>query len=104
MYGPTETTVWSTTSIVQRSGRPTIGRPIANTTIRLLDAHQQLVPIGVPGELCIGGEGVARGYFKRPDLTAARFVPDPWAAGRRLYRTGDLARYRANGELEFLGR
>ena len=104
MYGPTETTVWSTTTRVVAGAAPTIGRPIANTVIRLLDEHQQLVPIGTTGELCIGGAGVVRGYLDRPELTSERFIPDPWAAGGRLYRTGDLARYRDDGTLEFLGR
>src|SRR5262249_55907460 len=104
MYGPTETTVWSTTATVARSGTPTIGRPIANTTIRILDERGQLVPVGAAGELHIGGAGVTRGYLGRPDLTAERFVADPFAKGARLYRTGDLARYRADGEIEFLGR
>jgi len=107
MYGPTETTVWSTVERVTSAAEPIlIGRPIANTQLYLLDAHRQPVPTGVVGELYIGGEGVARGYLNRPDLTAERFVPDPfsnqpWA---RLYRTGDLARYRADGAVEFLGR
>jgi natural product biosynthesis luciferase-like monooxygenase protein len=103
MYGPTETTVWSTTSRVDASPI-TIGRPIANTVIRILDARGQLAPIGVAGELCIGGEGVVRGYLGRPDLTAERFVDDPVAPGTRIYRTGDLARYRDDGVIEFLGR
>jgi natural product biosynthesis luciferase-like monooxygenase protein len=105
MYGPTETTIWSTTSYVSKKGEPiTIGKPIANTTIRILDTNRQLVPVGAPGELCIGGAGVVRGYLDRPDLTAERFVEDPCASGQRIYRTGDLARYRADGCIEFLGR
>src|SRR6185369_764936 len=104
MYGPTETTVWSTTSDVEPGKAPTIGRPIANTTIRILDPHRALCPIGTPGELHIGGAGVVRGYLGRPDLTAERFVPDPFSPGERLYRTGDLARYRRDGVIEFLGR
>lgn len=104
MYGPTETTIWSTTAPV-RAGEPvTIGRPISNTTIRILDARNQLVPVGVAGELCIGGKGVVRGYLGRPDLTADRFVADPHDATGRLYRTGDLCRYRETGDIEFLGR
>lgn len=104
MYGPTETTIWSTTSPVRANEPITIGRPIANTTIRLLDANGQMVGLGEAGELCIGGEGVVPGYLGRDDLTAERFIDDPYASGERLYRTGDLARYKANGEIEYLGR
>ncbi|MET0287111.1 MAG: MupA/Atu3671 family FMN-dependent luciferase-like monooxygenase, partial [Polyangiales bacterium] len=103
MYGPTETTVWSTTSRIDASPI-TIGRPIANTVIRILDARGSLAPVGVAGELCIGGEGVVRGYLDRPELTAERFVEDPVTPGARISRTGDLARYRDDGVLEFLGR
>ncbi|MEK9504802.1 MupA/Atu3671 family FMN-dependent luciferase-like monooxygenase [Gaopeijia maritima] len=105
MYGPTETTIWSTTHDVDRDGPVPIGRPIANTTIRLLDPQGGLVPPGVPGELCIGGLGVVRGYHARPELTAERFIADPYGApGERIYRTGDLARWDEHGVLEFLGR
>ncbi|MEO8564645.1 MAG: MupA/Atu3671 family FMN-dependent luciferase-like monooxygenase, partial [bacterium] len=104
MYGPTETTVWSTCSDV-RVGEPvSIGRPIANTVVRILDANRRLVPVGATGELYIGGAGVTRGYLHRPDLTDERFVADPYAPQARLYRTGDLARYGPDGTLHFLGR
>ncbi|MBI4587207.1 MAG: amino acid adenylation domain-containing protein [Candidatus Rokubacteria bacterium] len=111
-YGPTEATVTATVYEPPSPGTPDlaselpIGRPIANSTIYLLDAHGQLVPIGVPGELYIGGPGVARGYLNRPELTAEKFVPDPFGgdAGARLFRTGDLARYRPDGNIEYVGR
>ncbi|MFI6785817.1 amino acid adenylation domain-containing protein [Nonomuraea sp. NPDC050383] len=101
MYGPTETTIWSTLTRVT-DGPITIGHPIANTRIHLLDAAMHLVPTGVVGELYIGGAGLARDYLGRPELTAERFVT--WHDGGRLYRTGDLARRRADGSIEFLGR
>ncbi len=104
MYGPTETTIWSTTSRVLAGQPITIGKPIANTTIRILDARNQPTPIGVPGELCIGGAGVVRGYLGRPDLTSERFVADPCDPSAIIYRTGDLARYAPNGDIQFLGR
>ena len=107
MYGPTETTVWSATADIEAPDGPvTIGRPVANTRIYVLDERMQPVAAESAGEIYIGGEGVARGYLRRPALTAERFVPDPFAAaaGGRLYRTGDLGRYRADGQLEFLGR
>lgn len=104
MYGPTETTIWSTTSRVLPGEAITIGRPIANTVIRILDSKGQLCPVGVAGELCIGGAGVARGYLDRPDLTAERFIADPYDRNGVIYRTGDLARYTNNGDIEFLGR
>jgi amino acid adenylation domain-containing protein len=104
LYGPTETTIWSAVSQVG-PGSVSIGRPIANTTIHLLDLGGNAVPVGVPGELLIGGSGLARGYLNRPDLTADRFVPAEWGEdGGRLYRTGDLARRLPDGSLEFLGR
>ncbi|HEX4716141.1 MAG TPA: amino acid adenylation domain-containing protein, partial [Ktedonobacteraceae bacterium] len=106
-YGPTEVTVCATVAACHPgSGRPPIGWPIANTQVYLLDEHLQLVPVGVPGELYIGGAGVARGYLNRPELTAERFIPHPWSTrpGARLYKTGDLARYRSDGTIEFLGR
>ncbi len=106
MYGPTETTVWSTTHSVSRSGDVALGTPIANTRVYVLDTSLRPVPIGVPGELFIGGEGVVRGYLRRPELTAERFIADPFSStpGARLYRTGDLVRWREDGTLEYLGR
>jgi aryl carrier-like protein len=107
MYGPTETTVWSTTHHVgETAGSIPIGRPIANTEIYILDEDLHPVPINVPGELFIGGHGVVRGYLNRPDLSAEKFIPNPFGKrlGARMYRTGDVARYRSGGEIEFLGR
>ena len=107
MYGPTETTVWSTCWRVEpASSGISIGRPIANTQVHILDPQGQLCPIGVAGEITIGGDGVALGYLNRPELTAERFVPDPFspAAGARMYRTGDRGRWRNDGLLEHLGR
>ncbi|MGH9362606.1 MAG: non-ribosomal peptide synthetase, partial [Thermoanaerobaculia bacterium] len=107
-YGPTEATVWS--SVARCAPAPgervPIGRPVPNARIYLLDAALAPVPAGMVGELFLGGAGVARGYLRRPGLTAERFVPDPWsgAPGARLYRTGDLARHLPDGQLEFLGR
>jgi hypothetical protein len=109
-YGPSETVVGCCTYEVPAGGSPPqhvpIGRPIDNTELFVLDEHREPVPIGVPGELCIGGDGLARGYLGRPDLTRAAFVPHPFSTepGARVYRTGDLARYRPDGTLECLGR
>ena len=109
-YGPTEATVVATSGCVfptvQADGRPTIGRPIANTQIYILDEHLLQVPIGTPGELCIGGIGLARGYLNRPELNSEKFIPHPWSVepGARLYRTGDLARFLPDGQVDFLGR
>jgi len=106
-YGPTETTIWATVSRCRpEEGRPTIGGPLGNTQTFVLDEKLHPVPIGVSGELYIGGIGLARGYLNRPELTGTRFIPHPFATtpGARLYRTGDLVRYCADGRLEFLGR
>ena len=106
MYGPTETTIWSLAARVQ-SGEPvTIGKPISNTAIYVVDPQGQPTPVGVPGELWIGGAGVARGYLHRPDLTAARFVTNPNqdSSHARLYKTGDRVVRRSDGNIDFLGR
>ncbi|MEA3013360.1 MAG: hypothetical protein QOD42_1905 [Sphingomonadales bacterium] len=105
-YGPTETSMWVVGTDLDGTRPTTIGRPIANNRVYLLDRHLNRVPIGVVGELYVGGVAVTRGYLRRPGLTAERFIPDFCGpvAGARLYRTGDLARYRADGEIEYLGR
>ncbi|MFS8069874.1 MAG: condensation domain-containing protein, partial [Byssovorax sp.] len=106
-YGPTEGTTFTTCHTVTEAdtvGAIPIGRPIANTRVYVLDAHGQLAPIGVPGELYVGGDGVARGYLDRPELTAERFVPDPFRGSGQLYRTGDIVRFLEGGRLAFLGR
>lgn len=108
MYGPTETTIWSTihklTEPIEKS--IPIGKPIANTQIYILDKHRQLVPAGVVGELCIGGDGVTNGYYERPELTSDRFIKNPFSQddNQLIYRTGDLAYYKIDGTIEFLGR
>jgi acyl-CoA synthetase (AMP-forming)/AMP-acid ligase II len=103
LYGPTETTIWSALARVA-DGPITVGRPIANTRIYVLDPRGQVVPDGVSGELWIAGAGVARGYRSQPELTEERFRADPWVTGERMYRTGDLGRWRGDGLLEHLGR
>jgi amino acid adenylation domain-containing protein/non-ribosomal peptide synthase protein (TIGR01720 family) len=114
LYGPTETTIWSTTTQVRRqagtearaNSKESIGRPIGNTAVYVLDRYFQPVPVGMQGELYIGGAGLSRGYRGQPAMTAERFLPDPFetAPGARLYRTGDLARFLADGRIAFLGR
>lgn len=106
LYGPSEDTTYSTYCLRQANAQPSIGRPISNSSAYVLDAYLQPLPPGVPGELYLGGMGLARGYHGRPALTAEKFVPNPFGgeAGERLYRTGDLVSYNANGELTYLGR
>jgi amino acid adenylation domain-containing protein len=109
-YGPTENTTFTTCFTMDAADQVgdtvSIGRPISNTQVYVLDQYDQLVPIGVAGQLCTGGDGVARGYLNRPELTAEKFIADPFSseAGARLYKTGDLVRWRSDGTLEFLGR
>ncbi|MCA9465211.1 MAG: non-ribosomal peptide synthetase, partial [Nitrospira sp.] len=105
LYGPTETTIWSTAHKVRTGNGPvSIGRPIDNTRTLILDKQFQLTPIGIPGELYIGGEGVARGYRGRPDLTTERFQVNPFWPTERLYKTGDIAKWKPDGCLDYLGR
>ena len=106
LYGPSETTTYSTFTLRTPDGPNTIGRPISNTQVYILDSHLQPVPVGGCGEIYIGGDGMARGYLHRPELTSERFVPHPFSddPANRLYRTGDRARYRLDGNIEFLGR
>jgi proline-specific peptidase len=105
-YGPSEDTTYSTTAVLEAGREVTIGRPVANARVYLLDSRGEPVPAGVPGELFMEGAGLSRGYLDRPEMTAEKFVPDPFATvpGSRLYRVGDLARRRPDGELEYLGR
>ncbi|HEX8145435.1 MAG TPA: amino acid adenylation domain-containing protein [Pyrinomonadaceae bacterium] len=106
LYGPSEDTTYSTNAFVKKGESPAIGRPLALSEAYVLDERMEPVPVGVLGELYLGGAGLARGYLKRPGQTAERFVPDPFSgrAGARLYRTGDVVKYRADGELEYLRR
>ena len=105
MYGPTETTIWSATHQLDgANGSVPLGTPIANTQVYVVDRNMEPVPVGIAGELLIGGAGVVRGYHDRPELTAERFIPDPFRADARVYRTGDLVKWRPDGKLEFLGR
>ncbi len=107
LYGPTETTIWTTAAECQAgTAKPPIGKPILNTQVYVLDERMEPTPIGVRGDLYIGGDSLARGYLNQPDLTAERFVPNPFSSepGARLYRSGDVARHLADGRLEFIGR
>ncbi|MCV0025607.1 surfactin non-ribosomal peptide synthetase SrfAB [Bacillus sp. XT-2] len=105
-YGPTENTTFSTSFLIDReySGSIPIGKPIGNSTAYIMDEQQRLQPIGAPGELCVGGSGVARGYVNLPELTKKQFLEDPFRPGEKMYRTGDLARWLPDGNIEFLGR
>jgi natural product biosynthesis luciferase-like monooxygenase protein/amino acid adenylation domain-containing protein len=104
VYGPTETTIWSTCLDVQASQSLSIGKPLTNESVYILDDQGALAPLGVPGEICIGGDGLARGYLNKPELTKERFVADPFVGGERVYKTGDLGRWTNAGEIEFYGR
>lgn len=105
MYGPTETTIWSAVHRTEDEGSAIpLGRPLANQQVYILDSRQRPVQPGIPGEIVIGGNGVVRGYHERAELTAERFLPDPFKSGGRVYRTGDLGRHRSDGTIEFLGR
>ncbi len=104
VYGPTETTIWSTVKLIQKDEKITIGKPISNTEIYILNQNNQIVPVGVPGELCIGGDGLARGYLNRPELTSEKFINNPFNSEKKIYKTGDLARWLSDGNIEFLGR
>src|ERR1700761_906058 len=108
LYGPSEDTTYSTFTLVEKGSTTavSIGRPIANTQAYILDARGRPVPVGVAGELFLAGDGLARGYLKRPELTAEKFIPNPFSAtpGARMYRTGDLVQYRADGQIDYLGR
>ncbi|MBV9496874.1 MAG: amino acid adenylation domain-containing protein, partial [Acidobacteria bacterium] len=104
LYGPSEDTTYSTFTLRVKDARPTIGRPIANTQVYILDRHGRVQPIGVPGELHIAGDGLAREYLHRPELTSEKFIANPFEAGTRMYRTGDLARWLDDGTIQYLGR
>ena len=103
IYGPTETTVWSTNGEVESEQDITIGKPIANTQIYIVDKYMRLSPIGTTGELCIAGDGVGAGYLNQPEMTQERFPENPFGKGK-LYRTGDLAYWRKDGNLVYVGR
>jgi amino acid adenylation domain-containing protein/FkbH-like protein len=104
LYGPTETTTYSTFTLREPGKKATIGKPLANEQVYLLDADRRPVPVGVPGEIYIGGEKVARGYLNKPEMTADRFLANPFKPGTRFYRTGDLGKWRPDGNIEYLGR
>ncbi len=103
-YGPTEATVWSTVAEIEKGNKVTIGKPVESVFVYILDEKQQLVPVGVKGELCLGGPQVAAGYLNLPDLTSSKFIEDPFSTGNLMYRSGDLARWLPNGTIECIGR
>lgn len=104
LYGPAETKICATTDDITDKNDITIGKPIANTQIYILDQNRNLLPIGVAGERCISGDGVGKGYLNRPELTAEKFISKSFLEGKTMYCTGELARWRTDGELEYLGR
>ena len=104
MYGPTETTVWSTVKELTQAESIDIGTPITNTRIYILGKNNEVQAVGIRGELCIAGDGLARGYFNETGLTAEKFVENPFEPGNRMYKTGDLVRWLPDGNIEFLGR
>lgn len=104
VYGPTETTIWSSCLYVKEAGMLSVGKPLYNEALYILDDHLKLVPMGVTGEICISGSGLALGYLNLPELTAEKFVPHPFRPGEKLYRTGDLGRHLADGAIAFMGR
>ena len=104
VYGPTEASIWTTSLDLSSSHTLSIGKPLYNETIYILNEQQGLVPIGVPGEICIGGGGLAKGYLNRAELTAEKFIANPFIQGQRIYKTGDLGRWLPDGNIEFLGR
>jgi len=104
MYGPTETTVWSSIKDLTNSRNISIGKPISNTRIYIVNKNNRIQPIGVAGELCIAGDGLARGYLNKPQLTEEKFVENHYEPGELMYRTGDLSRWLPNGDIEYIGR
>ncbi|WP_429841912.1 edeine biosynthesis hybrid PKS-NRPS EdeI [Brevibacillus sp. FIR094] len=104
LYGPTETTIWSTVQDLTEAGEVTIGAPLPNTQVYILDEHLQVQPMKITGDLYIAGDGVTRGYFGQPTLTAERYIPNPFKPGQRMYKTGDLARWLPDGRIEYVGR
>ncbi|MBC2477969.1 beta-ketoacyl synthase N-terminal-like domain-containing protein, partial [Clostridium beijerinckii] len=104
MFGPTETTIWSTMKRIEEGEEITIGKPMANTQVYILNKNNMPVPVGVPGELYIGGTGLSRGYYNREDLTKERFIANPFIVGAKMYKTGDVAKWTSNGEINFIGR